>query len=58
MKSGKECAPCFFRQVLSTVEKSTDDEKLQLAALKKAIEVVSELPVDGNPAINTYHVLK
>lgn len=58
MKSGIECIPCFFRQLLSTSRKVTDDEELQLAAFRKAAEVISKLSMVKNPAENTYGMLK
>ncbi|MDD5688281.1 MAG: ARMT1-like domain-containing protein [Elusimicrobia bacterium] len=58
MKTHDDCIPCYFKQVLSIVQKVTDDEKLQSSAIKKASEISSKLSLENSPAENIYFILK
>jgi uncharacterized protein with ATP-grasp and redox domains len=59
MKASVECIPCYFRQILSIVQRVTRDEALQERVFKEVgRDVLPRLTLEKSPAENTYEIIK
>jgi len=56
VKTGLECLPCYLRQALQVARISSDDEELQLAALKRVAELVRTMDMELTPPENSVPV--
>ncbi len=58
MKTALECLPCYLRQAIQVARLSTDNTDLQIEALRRVAELISEMDMVKTPPENSIAVYR